>query len=245
MDYEKQASDLAAKLGLELIINKVEHRKHFSDDTEARDVYNITLKRGDKSYTFDFGQSIAKSCNTVKVKQTDLVDEIEVFAGFQIYKRTASIYFTLYKKDDWKYDLLDLVNKLEENWFDNYKSTSPYWDAKYKEKKISKEVYADKVDCKGVLKNTASTIIRAVQRELEKETEKYVERLDKTPPTFYVILCCLTKYDPGDFNNFCDDYGYSNDSIKALKTYEAVKTEFVAMQSLFSDEELELLTEIQ
>ncbi len=98
MDYEKQASDLATKLGLELIINKVEHRKHFLDDTDSRDVYNVTLKREDKSYTFDFGQSISKSCNTVKVKQIALVNQIEVFAGFKMREVHGSIKFTLYKK---------------------------------------------------------------------------------------------------------------------------------------------------
>ncbi len=173
MDYEKQASDLAAKLGLELIINKVEHRKHFLDDTDSRDVYNVTLKRGSRSYTFDFGQSINCSGKYIGHKRLCL-------NNFKQY---------LFSEEDIKKWKLD-----------------GWW---------CKKTY-----------------------EIKKNPN-YKE------PGFYDILCCLTKYDPGDFNNFCDDYGYSNDSIKALKTYEAVTTEFVAMQSLFSDEELELLTEIQ
>jgi len=38
-----------------------ENGKHFVNDKEPRDIYKITLKRGARSYTFDFGQSINNS----------------------------------------------------------------------------------------------------------------------------------------------------------------------------------------
>jgi hypothetical protein len=63
-------------------------------------------------------------------------------------------------------------------------------------------------------------------------------------PTIYDVLTCLTKYEPGTFDNFCADYGYDNDSIKAFKTYKAVCREFNAVNRLFGDI-LEELQEIQ
>lgn len=65
-----------------------------------------------------------------------------------------------------------------------------------------------------------------------------------TRPTKYDILACLTKYDPYDFENFCADYGYNNDSIKAYKTYKAVRKEYNNVIRLFSDV-MEQLEEIQ
>jgi hypothetical protein len=34
---------------------------HFEDDTSTRDIYTITLKRGSRSFSFDFGQSVFNS----------------------------------------------------------------------------------------------------------------------------------------------------------------------------------------
>lgn len=64
-------------------------------------------------------------------------------------------------------------------------------------------------------------------------------------PDLYSVLCCLTKYDPGTFENFCSDFGYDEDSRKAEKTYHAVVDEWKNMQALFTDNELEILSEIQ
>ena len=64
-------------------------------------------------------------------------------------------------------------------------------------------------------------------------------------PTLYDVLSCLQKYEVGTFEDFCDNYGYHNDSITALKTYKAVVKEFQAMERLFNSDELEVLQTIQ
>ena len=64
-------------------------------------------------------------------------------------------------------------------------------------------------------------------------------------PTLYSVLACLTKYDPETFEDFCENYGYDNDSRKAEKIYKEVVKEFNNMQRLFTSDELELLTIIQ
>lgn len=64
-------------------------------------------------------------------------------------------------------------------------------------------------------------------------------------PTAYDILTCLTKYDPGTFENFCSEFGYDEDSKKADKIYLAVKNEYKDLCSLFTDKEIQQLSEIQ
>lgn len=60
-DYQKQAQDFLDKTGAKLSISYLRHGKYFDDDKDSRDIYSCTLKRGKKSYKFNFGQSIAAS----------------------------------------------------------------------------------------------------------------------------------------------------------------------------------------
>lgn len=64
------------------------------------------------------------------------------------------------------------------------------------------------------------------------------------PPTAYDVLACLTKYDPGTFENFCSDFGYSEDSRAAERTYKAVIKEWQKVSKFFTSDELEQLQEI-
>ena len=66
---------------------------------------------------------------------------------------------------------------------------------------------------------------------------------DKTPSA-YDILACLDYWE-GDFEDFCAEYGYSDDSINALNTYNAVIKQSNGLQELFTFDELEKLGEIQ
>jgi hypothetical protein len=63
-------------------------------------------------------------------------------------------------------------------------------------------------------------------------------------PTAYDVLAGITKYNPYSFSNFCDDYGYDNDSISAKKIFRSVEEEWENVRSLWSEEELEILQEI-
>jgi hypothetical protein len=82
---------------------------------------------------------------------------------------------------------------------------------------------------------------------------KYIQGIEKDilknpnfkAPTMYDVLTCLQKYDVGTFDDFCSEFGYSEDSRKAEKTYKAVLEEYNAMRLLFSDEELQILSYIQ
>ena len=56
--YTKQATDFLAKTGATFKAEFKKYGKHFHKDTDERDIYTITLTRGDRSFTFDFGQSL-------------------------------------------------------------------------------------------------------------------------------------------------------------------------------------------
>ena len=64
-------------------------------------------------------------------------------------------------------------------------------------------------------------------------------------PTAYDLLACLTKSDPGDFQNFCDDFGYDLDSRQAEKTFKSVKREWLKVSRFFSPAEIDELLEVQ
>jgi hypothetical protein len=54
-------------------------------------------------------------------------------------------------------------------------------------------------------------------------------------PTLYDVFACFTKYDPETFENFCNEYGYDNDSRAAERIYKAVYKKWNAVNRLFSD----------
>lgn len=60
-EYLKQATDFLTKTNTELSVKFLKHGKHFTDDKDSRDIYEITLKRGNRKYIFNFGQSINAS----------------------------------------------------------------------------------------------------------------------------------------------------------------------------------------
>ncbi len=64
-------------------------------------------------------------------------------------------------------------------------------------------------------------------------------------PSDYDILACLPSMSYRmSFGEFCDDFGYSIDSIQAKATWEKCFAERVELERIFSESELELLSEI-
>ena len=57
------------------------------------------------------------------------------------------------------------------------------------------------------------------------------------------ILDCLVSdsYTPENFNEFCSEYGYNEDSRKAFKTYKRVIKQAEKINKVFSTEDLEAL----
>ena len=60
-DYIKHATDFMTKMGATMETKLLGNMPYFDDDKEARNVYQITLKRDGNAYSFRFGQSIVDS----------------------------------------------------------------------------------------------------------------------------------------------------------------------------------------
>lgn len=67
----------------------------------------------------------------------------------------------------------------------------------------------------------------------------FTESLYKTQrhekPTNYDILATLEKYNPYTFEDFCLNFGYNEDSRKALEIYLSVQKQYNDVIRLFSD----------
>lgn len=59
--YEQQAIDFLEATDAIFKATFLKNGKHWEDDKEDRDIYEITLQRRQRKYTFNFGQSIAHS----------------------------------------------------------------------------------------------------------------------------------------------------------------------------------------
>jgi len=173
-NYDKQANDFLLKTGTIFNAEFLRNGKYFYGDKHPRDIYQITLLRGNSVMTFDFGQSISKS------------------AQFKAYLGGKEMF-----QDKYFYLLADLKKHLG-----------------------------------GIIENKSLVI---------KEQKP-------TTPTAYDVLACLTKYDVGGFDDFCNDFGYNegklSDYPKVMKIYNAVKNEYLQLSAMFMPSELEELQEI-
>jgi hypothetical protein len=173
-DYDKQAEEFLKATGTEFKTEFLRHGKHLIDDKETRDIYRVTLKRGNREYSTEFGQSLADS-------------------GFKALDHSGRV--------------LSVTNKHDQS---------------------------DRS-----LKNFQSLIVR------ECGSLSAVKITKPKEPTAYDVLTCLEKYVPGPFPDWCDEFGYSEDSRKTETIYRVVKLEFAGLQRLYTDAEIEQLREIQ
>ena len=95
------------------------------------------------------------------------------------------------------------------------------------------------------IRNKADNIIpiHPVPKEIfMKRISDTVDLLIK--PTSYDILACLDVLYSDSFDDFCAEFGYSNDSIKAEKTYKACLKQDRMLRKLFTPDQLEKLQAI-
>jgi hypothetical protein len=182
-EYQSQAIEFLTKTNTEIKVEFIKTDYHFIDDKSKRDIYKITLKRGNREYSFNFGQSINDS---VKFYQMNNSANYYTIDGTEYLKdkRSGSI--------------------LSQNGIDSLLLTN----------------------------------------RIGRDSQQFKKVLG-TQPDEYSVLSSLTTIPVDTFEDFCDNYGYDKDSIKAFKIYELVKEEWRNIQMLFSDEEIEILSEIQ
>lgn len=91
--YEQAALDWKAKYGVTFNVEYVGHFKHFEDDGNTRDVYSVTIQRGERKHTFQFGQSLVDSAfgHESKGSYWDKVRRDRKF-GKHSYRVTPTVY---------------------------------------------------------------------------------------------------------------------------------------------------------
>ena len=170
--YDIQANEFLEKTNTEIKIVFKEYAKYFHTDKEPRDIYNITLIRGNRKYTFTFGNSLRDSGFYVQIGETKHRLPRE---------RTNSKYLNYY-----------IRNNINSN---------------------------------------------------------YIEKKDKihypVPPSPYDILAGLEKYQYESFDDFCYEYACDPDSRSAERIYNACREQNLQLCSLYSEEEMEMLRDIQ
>ena len=65
----------------------------------------------------------------------------------------------------------------------------------------------------------------------------------RTPDIADILDTCELCEPPLGFDDFCNEYGYSNDSIKALETHRAVLENHAGLRKVFGDEGLQKVWE--
>lgn len=113
-----------------------------------------------------------------------------------------------------------------------------FWDSIHNTeiKKMSLVEYAEKR-----YKTRFDSLRYAEKLTAKKELE--AKKAEATPSA-YDVLACMTKYDPGTFEDFCCEFGYDEDSRTAERIYFAVQKEYTQLARLFTAEQMKELQEI-
>lgn len=146
-EYVQQGLDFLKKYEIEMNVEFLYNGKHFKDDKELRDVYQITLTRkGKKPFSVKFGQSIAKS----GFYYTKGVQKIEIDRKYLGSKNLSAII----RRMDWDflnngksdkihrpeeptaYDLLTCITKYDPETFEDFCSKFGYDTDSRKAEKI-------------------------------------------------------------------------------------------------------------
>jgi hypothetical protein len=92
MDYLKEAKDFLKSTGTTFEAKFIKNDYHFDGDNLKRDIYRITLQRGNRKFNFDFGQSTMNSQYYLdKVTGDKFSEGKEYFETFE-RMRTKKVY---------------------------------------------------------------------------------------------------------------------------------------------------------
>ena len=224
--YEKQAQKFLKKTGTTLEIKF----KKFGSMTwdkkgDKRNIFSINMYNKKGGYSFDFGASISDSqkqvpkieINRKNIFYAGFKTESKISVGINVEMSTREIR-DLSISEKYIHDLQEKIDEAEKK----HKVNLP----------PANRILIDRV--------------KSLRTELENQKD-YASIQDEEikKPTAYDILACLDVMYEDSFEDFCDSFGYDSDSISALNTYESVKEQSESLKDMFSEEELEMLHEIQ
>lgn len=243
-EYDIQANEFAAKnnVGFRVISHRFGSMAR-DKDGQKRNIFKLELSRNNHKYVFEFGSSVSDSCEKTvtnaweELKESDL---FEVHCGIKSDKfGYATIDFKLLKgfasdvSDEQITHWANMLYEKIESQIKSYNSKKPKWEHVFNTSKFQTERYV------------REAIERTIKRlQNESKTVYLNPKKEIASPSLYSVFTCLTKYDPGTFENFCSDFGYDSDSISALKTYKSCVKEWDNVEKLFGDV-IDELQEIQ
>lgn len=97
------------------------------------------------------------------------------------------------------------------------------------------------------LSSTQSALIRENLADLKARISGVEEEISSLHPSAYDVLACISSdvNCPNTFEDFCSEYGYESDSIKALQTFRRCSRFAARLRSFFTPSEIEELQEIR
>lgn len=150
--YEVQANEFLAKTGATIEIVFLKEGKHFEDDKENRDIYNVTIKRGNRSFSFNFGNSINNSGFYVQIGRTKYPIDRKYLSAKDKSKLTFHIKMSInnsympnrdilhYPVAPTNYSILSCLQKYDVGTFENFCSEFGYDTDSRKAEKTYKAV---------------------------------------------------------------------------------------------------------
>lgn len=241
-EYDKQAQDFLDKTGTSFTSQFYKFGKHFDDDKQDRNIFDITLKNDRHTYMLRFGSSLNDSLNNSN--DVMIEDPMEFYYGlkYEGLKRQFMSYSDkipikrIKEISDKGLNYASLVDK---------KKALEIRDEFIKSNTTKYSVCVNVMNPKEWVERIQSKMIDKCVAIRQKNFGVGIQADEIKHPRPYDVLACLTKYDPRTFENFCGEYGYDTDSRKAERVYHAVVDEWKNVAMLFNEEELQLLQDIQ
>ena len=154
-------------------------------------------------------------------------------------------------------DIEFLCTDVNQNWNDNSKRNKYRFTITTPRGKMSGDFW-DSIHNTEITLMTPETYSRkyyrmhyeSLMRHEQVQIRKSLQELKaKAVPTPYDILACMEKYEVGTMNDFFDEFGYevhsADDMFTFMNTYNAVVKEYRDLCRIFTEEQMEMLREIQ
>ena len=134
-NYEQQAKEFLISTGVDIKTVFKKNDYHFKGDKDKRDIYSVTISKGSRAFTFDFGQSIAKSR---KIRDTKLSHDYSMDGkGINCNKRIVDMakfragfpvghIIEVKGSEPTAYDILACLTKYDPNTFEDFCSEFGY-----------------------------------------------------------------------------------------------------------------------
>lgn len=248
-EYDIQAETFLSKANVKLEWAFERFGKYWPDDEQERNIFTWRLLRDGNVVTGQFGSSIVDSCKMSPALYSPF--KCEIYWGVKVGEGDGAMYLSHTINTDYptilKYATTDMKASELINWPVLKKDHAKFMERRSqlaKKYRIKENMPKELANIMEVANSIEHKINRFITEA--KTTMVLHAQADKIlTPSAYDLLTCLTKSDPGTFEDFCSEFGYDTDSRRAEKVYNAVKKEWDDVNGFFSDAELDELQEIQ